>query len=233
MTILSLIIHSLSIVIRGFEADHLPMTGLFESMSVFAWMVVVIFCFIEYQYKLKILGSFVLPIVFCLLLCGLFFPKEIIPLVPALQSHWLGIHVSLCLFSYGAFVCGFEFGIMYIIQDKALRLKKQQAYLRLPSLDILDNLSYKFISIGFLFLTLGIITGAVWANSAWGSYWSWDPKETWSLITWFIYAVYLHARFLRGWRGKKTAYLTAVGFACMLFTFLGVNLLLPGLHTYK
>jgi len=233
MTILSFAIHTASIVIRGIEAKHLPMAGLFESISFLAWMVILIFCFIEYRYKLKILGAFVLPVAFFILLSGYFFPKEIIPLVPALQSYWLGIHVTLSLFSYGAFVCAFEFGIMYIIQDKALRLKKQNAYLWLPSLEILDNLSYKSISTGFLFLTLGIITGAVWANSAWGSYWSWDPKETWSLITWFIYAAYLHARFLIGWRGKKAAYLTIIGFGCIIFTFFGVNLLLPGLHTYK
>jgi len=183
MTILSFIIHTCSIVIRGFEASHLPMVGLFESMSFFAWMVVLIFCFIEYRYKLKVLGSFVLPLTCVILLSGYFFPKEIIPLVPALQSYWLGIHVSLSLFSYGAFVCGFEFGLMYLIQDKALRLKKESAYLPLPALEISDNLSYKSISIGFLFLTSGIITGAMWANSSWGAYWSWDPKETWSLIT--------------------------------------------------
>ncbi|MEW6607742.1 MAG: c-type cytochrome biogenesis protein CcsB [bacterium] len=233
LTILSLTVHSLSLIVRGFEANHLPMARLFESLSFFGWMVVAIFCFIEYRYKLKILGLFVLPIVFFILLCGYFFPKEIIPLVPALQSYWLGIHVGLSLFSYGAFVCGFEFGLMYLVQDKAIRLKKQMAYLQLPSLEILDNLSYKSVFIGFLFLTLGIITGAIWANSAWGSYWSWDPKEIWSLITWFVYAAYLHARFLRGWRGRKIAYLTIIGFGCLLFTFLGVNLLLPGLHTYK
>lgn len=233
MTILSFAIHTLSIVMRGIEANYLPMAGLFESMSFFAWMIILIFCFIEYRYKLKVLGAFILPVTCAILFCGYFFPKEIIPLVPALQSYWLGIHVTLSLFSYGAFVSGFEFGTMYLIQDKSLRLKKQDAYLQLPSLDILDNLSYKSISLGFLFLTAGIITGAMWANSAWGSYWSWDPKETWSLITWFIYAIYLHSRFVSGWRGKKSAYLTIIGFGCVIFTFLGVNLLLPGLHTYK
>ncbi|MDI6736401.1 MAG: c-type cytochrome biogenesis protein CcsB [bacterium] len=233
LTILSLSIHTLSLVTRGFEARHLPMSGMFETLVFFGWMVSIIFCFIEYRYKLKILGVFVVPVILFILVYGYFLPREITPLVPALQSYWLGIHVGLSIFSYGTFVCAFDFGLMFIIQDKALRLKKQDAYLRLPSLDILDNLSYKSISIGFPALTAGIITGCLWADSAWGSYWTWDPKETWSLITWFVYAAYLHARFMRGWRGKKTAYLTIIGFGCMLFTFLGVNLLLPGLHTYK
>lgn len=233
MTLLSFVLHTSSTIIRGVEANHLPMAGLFETISFFAWMVVLIFCFIEYRYKLKVLGSFVLPVTCIILGTGYFFSREITPLVPALQSYWLGIHVSLSLFSYGAFVCGFEFGLMYLIQDKALRLKKQNTYSQLPSLEILDNLSYKSISIGFLFLTGGIVTGAMWANSAWGTYWSWDPKETWSLITWFVYAGYFHARFLRGWRGKKSACLSIIGFGVMLFTFLGVNLLLPGLHAYK
>jgi ABC-type transport system involved in cytochrome c biogenesis permease subunit len=176
-----------------------------------------LFLLVEYKYRLGILGSFLLPVVFLIIFYASFLSKQIVPLPPALESYWLGIHVTLAFLSYGAFVLSFVTGVMYLI---------------LPSIETLDYLSYKSISLGFPLLTLGIITGALWANNAWGSYWSWDPKETWSLITWLIYASYLHARVIAGWRGRKAAYLSIVGFGCVLFTYFGVNLLLGGLHSY-
>jgi cytochrome c-type biogenesis protein CcsB len=152
------------------------------------------------------------------------------PLVPALKSNWLIAHVATCFFGYAAFAIAFGMSIMYLI--KATRPDKSEGIIgHIPKLGVLDELTHQMVLFGFLFLTGGIITGAVWANSAWGSYWSWDPKETWSLITWFIYATLLHARLMRGWQGKKIAYLSIFGFAAVLFTYFGVNLL-PGLHSY-
>ena len=122
---------------------------------------------------------------------------------------------------------------MYVIQENQIKNKKWSQFLhRLPSLQTLDDLNYLCLSLGFPFLTLGIITGSIWAEYAWGSYWNWDPKETWSLVTWLIYAALLHGRLTIGWRGRRAAYFLIIGFAVVLFTFLGVNLLLPGLHSY-
>ena len=160
--------------------------------------------------------------------------KSISPLVPALQSNWLIAHVVTCFVGYAAFAVAAALGIMYILKGKAPDLpdNSSHASIHLPSLSVLDDLIHKTMVFGFIWLSGGIITGAVWANSAWGTYWSWDPKETWSLITWFFYAITLHARYTRGWTGKRVAVLALVGFISVLFTYYGVNFLLSGLHSY-
>jgi cytochrome c-type biogenesis protein CcsB len=141
---------------------------------------------------------------------------------------------TLAFLADASFAIAFGVGIMYLIQERQLKRKNPGAfYRRLPNLDVLDELDYKAIALGFPLLTLAIVTGSIWANSAWGYYWGWEPKEIWSLITWLIYAAYLHARLVGGWRGRKAAYLAVIGFAIVIFTFLGVNLLLPGQHAFK
>ncbi|MBU0697890.1 MAG: c-type cytochrome biogenesis protein CcsB, partial [Proteobacteria bacterium] len=152
------------------------------------------------------------------------------PLLPALKSNWLIAHVISCFVGYAAFAVAFGISWMYLFKQRDPEGKSHLLVL-FPGTTILEELNHQLIMFGFLFLTIGIITGAVWANSAWGRYWGWDPKETWSLITWFIYATLLHARMMRGWRGRRIAYLSIVGFAAVLFTYFGVNLL-PGLHSY-
>jgi cytochrome c-type biogenesis protein CcsB len=156
--------------------------------------------------------------------------QRIEPLIPALQSNWLTSHVLTCFMGYAAFTVAFALGVMYFVK-KAAGLKPGVFIRLLPSEFQIDELMYSCAALGFIFLTLGIVTGSVWAHYAWGSYWSWDPKETWSLITWLIYAVMLHTRLVRGWRGRRMAVMSMVGFGCMLFTYLGVNLL-PSLHSY-
>ncbi|MGA1865424.1 MAG: c-type cytochrome biogenesis protein CcsB, partial [bacterium] len=152
---------------------------------------------------------------------------------PALQSNWLLIHVVTCFFGYAAFAIAFGFSIMYLIKHGHEKDGLKTGFISLlPSSQVLDDLEYKAVAVGFPFLTLGIITGAAWAHYAWGSYWSWDPKETWSLITWFVYAAFLHARFTAGWRGKRTAILSILGFLFVLMTYFGVSFLLGGLHSY-
>jgi len=147
-----------------------------------------------------------------------------------LKSNWLIAHVIACFIGYAAFAIAFGISIMYLLKQR--KPDDAAGFLSLfPKTDDLDDLNYRMIMFGFLFLSAGIITGAVWANSAWGRYWGWDPKETWSLITWFIYATMLHARLMRGWHGRRIAYLSIIGFAAVLFTYFGVNLL-PGLHSY-
>ena len=207
---------------------HIPLSNLYESLVFFTIMTVLIYLIIEFYYKIKIMGAFVMIFpVLTLSFCSLYVPNQIEPLVPALQSNWLTAHVVTCFLSYAAFAVSCGISILYY-----LKMKFPEKLKFIPSLEILDELIYKSIAIGFPMLSLGIITGAAWANYAWGTYWSWDPKETWSLITWFVYAAFLHARFTKGWRGKKAAFLSIVGFGSVLFTYLGVNLLLSGLHSY-
>jgi cytochrome c-type biogenesis protein CcsB len=157
------------------------------------------------------------------------------PLVPALQSNWLLYHVITCFLGYAAFAVACGISVMYLLRDGHERRTPVDApsvIETFPAGKVLDDLNYRAIMIGFPLLTLGIVTGAAWANYAWGTYWSWDPKETWSLIVWFIYAAFLHARITRGWVGRRAAWLSIVGFAATIFCYLGVNLLLSGLHSY-
>ncbi len=233
LVVLAFILHTLSIVTRLSAASHLPVTNLYEATSFFAWCIVLLFLFIEYRYRIGILGSFILPLVFMLMLSSSALPKEIKPLSPLLQSSWLGVHTLLAFLGDAAFAMAFGIGIMYLIQEHYLKTKRLSGlFERLPSLQILDEINYRLITLGFPLLTLAIITGAIWAQSAWGSYWRWDPKEVWSLITWFIYAIVLHVRIAAGWRGKKAAILSIIGFVSVLFTFFGVNLLIKGSHTF-
>jgi len=163
--------------------------------------------------------------------------NNIEPLVPALQSNWLLYHVVTCFLGYAAFAVACGVSIMYLIKasheaNNSFAVSAGGIMSLFPPTRVLDDLNYRAIMIGFPLLTLGIITGAAWANYAWGTYWSWDPKETWSLIVWFVYAAFLHARFTRGWVGKRAAWLSIIGFAATIFCYLGVNLFLSGLHSY-
>jgi cytochrome c-type biogenesis protein CcsB len=219
---------------RYLEAGHPPFTNLHESLSFFSLATVGIFILFESRYKSTIMGAFVTPVALLILATSAAFSSVIPPLNPALKSKWLAIHTVMAFLGYAAFAISFGVSIMYLIQSHFLKKRKLgPMFQKLPPLDMLDDISYRCLTIGFPLLTFAIISGAIWAETAWGTYWSWDPKETWSLITWFIYAALLHGRLTTGWRGRQAAMLSIFGFAIMLFTFLGVNLLLPGLHSYK
>ncbi len=226
-------LHGIGFAARYFAAGYTPITSLFESLSFSAFSIVCVFLAFELRYNLRVLGAFVAPLAFLFSLSAAFLPGEVRPLPPALDSYWLPVHVLLLFFGNGVFAVAFGAGIMYLLMERELKRKRMGTlFKRLPSLDVLDEINYRCLTIGFPLLTLGIMTGSIWAEYAWGSYWSWDPKETWSLITWLLYAALLHGRLTVGWRGRKAAILAIVGFCAILFTFLGVNLLLPGLHTY-
>ncbi|MGD9006590.1 MAG: c-type cytochrome biogenesis protein CcsB [Desulfobacteraceae bacterium] len=228
-----------SILLRWYESyqvgegyGHAPLSNLFESLVFFAWITGILYLVIEHRYKNRVIGAFAMPLV-CLALAyaSLRTGSEIKPLIPALKSNWLIAHVITCFIGYGAFAVAFGISIMYLIKRERGTDTGTGIIDRLPSARLMDELNHQLIMFGFLFLTVGIITGAVWANSAWGRYWGWDPKETWSFVTWLVYAALLHARLMRGWRGNRIAILTLIGFAAVLFTYFGVNLL-PGLHSY-
>jgi cytochrome c-type biogenesis protein CcsB len=159
------------------------------------------------------------------------------PLVPALQSNWLMMHVTVMILSYAALIIGSLLSICYLVFSEYAKTQLSRSRMNSPSsiemiLFNFDNLSYRIIGLGFPLLTIGILSGAVWANEAWGSFWSWDPKETWALLTWFIFAIYLHTRITRGWQGKISAIMASIGFLTVWVCFLGVNLLGEGLHSY-
>ena len=228
------LIHCGFTINRYLEAGHTPITNLHESLSFFSLSVVGIFILCERRYRVFILGSFVTPLALLILATSAAFSSTIPPLNPALKSKWLLVHTSMAFLGYAAFAISFGVSIMYLIQSHFLKKRRLgPMFQKLPPLDMLDEISYRCLTFGFPLLTFAIISGAIWAETAWGTYWSWDPKETWSLITWFIYAALLHGRLTTGWRGRKAAMLSIFGFLIMLFTFLGVNLLLPGLHSYK
>jgi cytochrome c-type biogenesis protein CcsB len=212
---------------------HAPLSNLYESLVFFAVTIMIIYLVIERKYHTRIIGVFTTPLAFLTMAYASLSPNisdRINPLIPALKSNWLIAHVITCFIGYASFAVAFGLSIMYLFKQ---RQSREKSFLldQLPLPADIDELTHQMVLFGFLFLSGGIITGAVWANSAWGRYWGWDPKETWSLITWFVYATLLHARLMRGWRGKRIAYLSILGFMAVLFTYFGVNLL-PGLHSY-
>jgi cytochrome c-type biogenesis protein CcsB len=238
---IGLVIHSGGLFFRWVETHqtgygYVPLSNMYESLIFFSWTIVLVYLILEFKYRQKIIGVFVTPFAFLAIALTSIIPgvdAKITPLVPALQSNWLTIHVTTCFFGYASFAVSFGISILYLIRSKTETQTQREGGSRWwPSAAILDEINYRSIVIGFPMLTLGIITGAAWANYAWGSYWSWDPKETWSLITWFVYAAFLHARLTRDWRGRRTAILSIVGFSAVLFTYFGVNYLISGLHSY-
>jgi len=212
---------------------HAPLSNLYESMVFFSLTITIVYLVIEKKYKNRVIGAFTTPIAFLAMAYASLYPNisdRIQPLLTALKSNWLIAHVMTCFVGYSAFAIAFGISFMYLFKQRDTE-GKSSLLTHFPNTRVLDELNHQMIMFGFLFLTIGIITGSVWANSAWGRYWGWDPKETWSLITWFIYATVLHARMMRGWSGKRIAYLSILGFIAVLFTYFGVNYL-PGLHSY-
>jgi cytochrome c-type biogenesis protein CcsB len=239
---ITLLIHTAAIALRWVESyqlgvGHAPLSNMYESLVFFSWCIALLNLLWEWKLKSRFLGAFTMPFAFLFIAYASLAPgisDRIDPLIPALQSNWLHAHVITCFISYASFALSCAMSIIYLMKLRGQETGQRETRLTslFPSLDSLDGLVYKTIVVGFPLLTLGIVTGAAWANYAWGSYWSWDPKETWSLITWFVYAIFLHARFAREWRGKRTALLSIIGFAAVIFTYFGVNYVLSGLHSY-
>jgi len=240
-TVLAWLINTIGIGLRWYESyqmgiGHAPLTNMYESVVFFAWTIVIVYLVLEWKFKNRVIGAFALPFAALAMAYGALDPninRHISPLVPALQSNWLIAHVITCFIGYAAFAIAAGLAIMYLIKNRSKNKDDEKSLVgSLPSLKILDDIIHKTMVFGFIWLSVGIITGAIWANSAWGTYWSWDPKETWSLITWFVYAITLHARYTRGWGGVRIAWLSLVGFVSVIFTYYGVNFLLSGLHSY-
>ncbi len=227
------ILHAVSIISRYAAAGHIPITTPHEATSFFSWCSVLIFLILELRYRIGLLGSFIMPVIFVLMLSSSMLPREIKALSPVLQSYWLGIHTVLAFLGNAAFAMAFGIGIMYLVQERYVKSKHPGGlFQRLPSLQSLDEINYRLITIGFPLLTLAIITGAIWADKAWGGYLRGDPREVWSIVTWLIYAIILHARLIAGWRGKRAAILSVIGFLVIIISFFGIKLLKQGLHVF-
>jgi ABC-type transport system involved in cytochrome c biogenesis permease subunit len=222
MLIIGLICITLSLTDRAIETGHGPFSNMYEFAAAFSWGVIVMGLIFRWRYKMPVISAVGTVIALGLLLFARTLPSQSAPLVPALQqSLLLTTHVASAVISYGAFTIGFISAILFLIKGNAGTESER-----------LDEISYHSVLVGFPFMTLLIILGALWADVAWGKYWSWDPKETASLVTWLLYAAYLHARVMRGWRGRRAALLLIIGFAAVLLTFFG-NYIFSGLHAYQ
>jgi cytochrome c-type biogenesis protein CcsB len=227
-------LHCLALGSRWFATGVTPAASLYESLSFFAWALVGTYLLFYLKYRTVMLGAFITPLALVLMIIGSTAPKQAAAINPMLDSWWFPVHVSLAFLGHAVFAIAAAAGVMYLLQERMLKSKKFSGlFYRLPSLDTLDSMNYKCLTFGFPLMTMGIISGAIWANSAWGGYWRWDPKETWALITWFLYAALLHGRLTIGWRGRRAAIFAIIGFAFLLFTFFGVNLFLSGEHGFR
>ncbi|MFQ5905779.1 MAG: c-type cytochrome biogenesis protein CcsB [bacterium] len=224
--------HTVALVWRSIATGHLPLTNLFEYMSLFGWATVLLYVVVGVRLKWASLGALVAGVAFAIIVGASLLPKEAdTQLVPALQSYWLQIHVTLAVFGEAAFAVAFATSIAYLVIHSR-DSKRGGSLSSSEHLSRLDTLTYNFIKLGYPLFTLGaLFAGAVWAQRAWGSFWSWDPKEVGSLIVWLVYTAYLHTRYVRNWRGTGSAVLSVTGFALAIFTLLG-SLFLPGLHAY-
>ena len=224
--------HFIYFSLRWSESGRIPVTNFFEAISAFGMGIILVFLIMELRYRIPALGTFMLPLVLLLMAPAAITSREIAGLNPILKSVWLGVHTSLALLGDAAFAFAFIVSVMYLLQEQQLKHKQLGAiFHRLPPLDVMDTISYRALSIGWPLFTLGMITGSIWAESAWGAYWSWQPKETASLLVWLIYLALLHLRTI-GWRGRKMAWLSIAGFVFVLVSFFVVSRIGVGKHTF-
>jgi cytochrome c-type biogenesis protein CcsB len=240
LTVLGLTTHLLGILTRGLSEHRVPWGNMYEFVTAITCAAVIGFLLMCVRFRVYSIGLFVLaPVVLGLGLCATVLYTAAGPLVPALHSYWIWVHVTAMCLAIGAYIVAAVLAFLYLVAERHARRSRKAAeggfgaiLDRLPAVDTLDRLSYRTVIFAFPIWTFGIIAGAIWADQAWGRYWGWDPKETWAFITWVVYAGYLHARATSGWRGRKAAYIQLVGFATLLFNLIGVNLWITGLHSY-
>jgi cytochrome c-type biogenesis protein CcsB len=240
LTVIGLATQILGIATRGIAEHRVPWGNMYEFLMAITCAAVIAFLGLSFRFRVYTVGLFLMaPIVLALGLCATVLYTAAGPLVPALHSYWIWIHVTAMTVAIGSYIVAATFTVLYLIADRHARKQATSpgagfgAVLgRLPGADALDRLSYRTVIFAFPIWTFAVIAGAIWADQAWGRYWGWDPKETWAFITWVVYAGYLHARATAGWRGRKAAYIQLVGFASLLFNLVGVNLWITGLHSY-
>lgn len=229
LLLLAALCHMGAILTRSLTAGYIAVTNSYEAMSFFAFLTAGLCLLVQLRTPVTLLGAVVSPIAFLLTFAAFFFYAKVQTLPPSLHSPWLPVHVTLAFLGYAVFGVAFSASLLYLVQEKQLKAKKAHAlFRRLPSLETLDELNYRSLSWGFPLLTLGILSGAVWAEYAWGHFWLWEPRLVLSVLTWILYALLLYYR-TAGWQGRRAAALTIVCFALLLVSFLGVRFL-PGRH---
>jgi cytochrome c-type biogenesis protein CcsB len=243
ITVVGAAIHTASIAVRALAVDAVPWSNMYEFASVAGLVGVLAFLAVLWKLpSLRHLGGFVLlPVVLMMFLAGTVLYSKAQPLVPALQSYWLGIHVTLVSIAEGALMTSAVLTVLYLVKSRHDRLARRPGYrpgslgtlaAKLPAAATLDKAAYRVVAFSFPLYTVAIICGAIWAEAAWGRYWGWDPKETWAFIVWVVYACYLHARATAGWKGRVPAWINLLGFGCITFNFFVVNIVVSGLHSY-
>jgi cytochrome c-type biogenesis protein CcsB len=232
-----LAVHAGAIGVRWARTGHGPALGFYEVVSSFAWVAVAGFLLLVWRYpKLRPMGILIMPIAFLTLAAAMFTPMSDLVMTSRLASYWLMIHVALAKLAYGSFLISFTVSIAYLFKDKEQTRSAGPSsgppgfLASLPEPDVMDELAFRFVSIGFIFLSMMIIAGAIWANQAWGRYWGWDPIETWSLISWLVYVGYLHLRLTMGWRGRRAARYAIFALPVLLFALVGVPIVYNSIH---
>jgi cytochrome c-type biogenesis protein CcsB len=231
LLLIGFLIHFLGIGIQYTKTGIFPAGNLKENLSIASGAVAGVFLLLKYKFNLKILGIYTAPLAATVMIISFVLPGS--PPEPNLlfKNFWLILHVTVIFIGEASFALACGAGILYLAQEHAIKTKNHGFfYRRLPSLDLIDSTGYACIVFGFTLLTIGLITGSIYAKSVWGRFWSWDPKEVWSMISWLLYAILLHQRLTMGWRGRRAAIMAIVGFAALMFTFFGVNFLLTGHH---
>ncbi len=239
-TIAGLIIHIAGVVTRGFAVHRVPWGDMYEFVIAVSCVAVLFFVGLMLRYRPYRLGLFFMaPIVIIMGLAQTVIYTPAGPLVPALNSYWLAIHVTSITLACGTFVVAAVLAVVYLVAERherrvaaGLPVRNSEVFRLLPGAARIDQFAYRTVVFGFPLWTFGIMAGAIWADQAWGRYWGWDPTETWAFITWVVYACFLHARVTAGWRGRRAAYINLLGFGCLLFNMVGVSLFITGLHSY-
>ena len=231
LMVIGFALHTASLVACGIQAGHVPVNNLHETLSVTGWAIAAVFLTFSFRYKLKVLGIYAAPLITLVMITAYQMPRPLAQDPQLLKSWWLASHIVTIFLGNAAFTLACGLGVLYLLQENAIKKKTRGFFFsRLPSLDLLDTTGYACIVVGFSMITIGLITGVVYAKAIWGRFWSWDPKEVWSAITWLFYAALLHKRLAVGWRGRRAAIMAIIGLGVLLFTFLGVNFLLQGHH---
>ncbi len=227
------VFHTIFLASRYYTLGTAPVLDLKSALSFFSWSIILTYLLFHLKFRLMVLGSFVAPLAAILMIISSAMPWVDVPIKPIYSSLWLTVHILTAFIGNGLFVTAFAVAIMYLIQEYQIKKKHLGSfYSRLPSLATLDKINHYSLVYGFSFLTVGMITGSVYAQYALGQYWQWDPKEVWSMITWLFYAALLHERIAVGWRGRRAAIMSIVCFFILIFTFLGASLWLGGYHRF-
>lgn len=232
VTGLAAIFHLVALFFWGFRLHICPLISPSEAVSFVGFVVVATYFYLLFRHRISGLGPHATFLAFLSLALSMVLSKTV-PSIPGLASRWVVLHVAVILLSYGLLAVAFSTATLYLVQEKLLKAKKLRGiFKKLPPLEELDSIVYRLILISFPLLTLGLLTGAAWAMQEWGTFWAWEPKQTWALATWILYMVYIHSRVVVGWRGRKTIFLVLIAFGVLLFTFLGVNLMKVGSHQF-